>query len=172
MFLLKVGSVSLANGDHTSVLGETRRYMTSKLYRATREVQKNTILNRATIELLGADLPTALTELIGRNWKSAVESAFRITWYMCNSMLIPLLFIPFLNKLAKSKFDLPKNFSKTFYNQFEDLLPEKNTEEGNKEFVKKLTALEGKETGHVAVRSVRSCHRNQNQSGCGGYGFR
>ncbi len=124
---------------------EMNSYLGSKFYRATREIQKNTILNRATVELLGADLPTSLTELIGRNWKSAVESAFRITWYMVNSMLIPLFFIPLLNKIAKSEFDLPKNFSKTFYNQFEDLLPEKNTEEGNKEFIKKLTKLEGEE---------------------------
>ena len=136
MFLLKVTSVA----DSTS---DCKKYLSSKFYRATREVQKNTILNRATVELLGADLPTAFTELIGRNWKSAVESGFRITWYMVNSMFIPLLFIPFLNKIAKSKFDLPKEFNKTFYNQFEDLLPEKNTKEGNKKFVEKLIELEG-----------------------------
>ena len=124
------------------VLREMNSYLSSKFYRATREVQKNTILNRATIEILGADLPTALTEAIGRNWKSGIESGFRITWYLINSMIVPLLFIPFLNKIAKSKFDLPKCFNKTFYNQFEDLLPEKNTEDGNKEFVKKLTKLE------------------------------
>ena len=128
-----------------SLSSETRAYMTGKLYRATREVQKNTILNRATVELLGADLPTSVTELVGRNWKSAVESAFRITWYMVNSMLIPLLFIPFLNKTAKSKFELPANFNKAFYNQFEDLLPEKNTKKDNEEFVAKLIELEGEE---------------------------
>ncbi len=141
MFLLKVSSASTAS----SALAETRKYMGSNLYRATHEIQKNTILNRATVELLGADLPTALTELIGRNWKSAVESAFRITWYMVNSMLIPLFFIPRLNKVAKSKFDLPRNFSKNFYNQFEDLLPKKKDAAGNVKFVEKLTELEGEE---------------------------
>ena len=90
-------------------------------------------------------MPTALTEAIGRNWKSGIESGSRITWYLVNSFFVPLIFIPALNKIAKSKFDLPKDFKKTFYNQFEDLLPEKNTEDGNKEFVEKLTKLEGEE---------------------------
>ena len=58
----------------SSSFGKIKPYLESKFYRATREVQQNTILNRATVELLGADLPTAFTEAIGRNWKSGVES--------------------------------------------------------------------------------------------------
>ncbi|MBI2995707.1 MAG: hypothetical protein HYY52_03245 [Candidatus Melainabacteria bacterium] len=129
----------------TQSLAKANSYMSSKLYKATREIQNNTILNRATIELLGADIPCTLTELVGRNWKTAVEVAFRITLFLVTSFFIPLLFIPILNKLAAKKSGLPENFKKLFYNQFEDLIPEKRTKEGNEEFKQKLIAMEGQE---------------------------
>jgi hypothetical protein len=73
MFLLKIASLALPAAGSSSDL------RSGKFYRFTKEIQQNTILNRATIELLGAELPTAATELIGRNWVSAVESTFRTT---------------------------------------------------------------------------------------------
>ena len=118
-------------------------FLNSKSYRLTREIQNNTILNRATLELLGADLPTTLTELVGRNWKTAVEVFFRISLFIVLSLFVPLLFVPFLNKNAAKKHKLPIQFKKHFNNQFQDLIPEKDTIESNLEFKRKVTALEG-----------------------------
>ncbi len=136
-------SVSAINPNYNSLSQNNRDFFKSFYYKATKEIQQNTILNRATIELLGADLPTAATELVGRNWKSAVESFTRITMYLVTSFFVPLLFIPVLNKLATTKFNLPKNFQKLFHNQFEDLIPEKNSPGENVKFVKKIEELEG-----------------------------
>ena len=126
-------------------LQKAKEYMGSKFYRTTREIQNNTTLNRATLELLGADLPSTVTELVGRNWKTAVEVAFRITLYLAAAFFIPLLFVPVFNKMAKRKFDLPAQFNKNFSSHFEDLLPEKNTKNCNEQFKQKLVKLEGKE---------------------------
>ncbi|GEM_PF-6855781 len=136
-------SVTAIGPNYNSLPQANKDFFNSFYYRATKEIQQNTILNRATIELLGADLPTAATELIGRNWKSSVEAFTRITMYLVTSFFVPLLFIPFLNKLAVSKFELPKNFQKLFHNQFEDLIPEKNTPDENKKFVGKIVGFEG-----------------------------
>lgn len=141
---MSVGSIqSLNPGNSLSELSKFNPYFASKFYRATREIQHNTILNRATVELLGADLPTTLTELVGRNWKTAVEVFFRITLFLVTSFFIPLLFIPILNKVAAKKFDLPKGFQKHFYNQFEDLTPEKDNPADNDQFKEKVVVLEG-----------------------------
>ena len=120
-------------------------YLDSGFYKVTREIQNNTILNRATIELLGADIPSSLTELVGRNWKTAVEVFFRISLFLVTSFFVPLLFIPFLNRQAVSKFQLPKELNKHFVNQFEDLTPEKDTREGDEEFREKIINLEGED---------------------------
>lgn len=139
MFLLKVVSDSLSAGSNSS------RFLSSKFYKLTKEIQHNTILNRATIEVLGADLPTVATELVGRNWRSAVESGFRITYYLVNSMVIPTLLMPLINKLSSYKHDLPKTLKNPFFIQFEELVPEKRTEEGNQEFIENLKKIEGEE---------------------------
>ena len=138
MFLLKVTHAAY------NPFGSTNS-MSGKFYKLTKEIQHNTILNRATIEVLGADLPTVATELVGRNWRSAVESGFRITYYLFNSMIIPTLLMPLINKISSYKHELPKAFQKPFLIQFEDLIPEKKTKEGNKEFVENLKKTEGAE---------------------------
>ena len=142
-------------------LDAAKSYMQSKFYRTTKEIQHNTILNRGIIELLGADIPTAFTELIMRNWKSAVESAFRITYYFINSLVIPTLIVPFLNKLAKSKFDLPKDFKKSFYTEFEDLLPEKRTDRDCEKFIGKLKDLEGEDAVKSFLGNDSKEHKNK-----------
>lgn len=129
----------------SSSLQGVNRFLGSKFYRTSREIQNNTILNRATIELLGADVPTTLTELVGRNWKTAAEAAFRITLFIILSMFVPLLFIPFLNKHAASKFNLPKELKHHYLNQFENLIPEKDTPEENEKFKQGLINFEGEE---------------------------
>lgn len=106
--------MSVTQVSPVSVGQSTENFLNSKYYRLTREIQNNTILNRATIELLGADIPSSLTELIGRNVKTAIEVAFRITLFLVVSMFVPLLFIPLLNKHAASKFKLPKELSHNF----------------------------------------------------------
>ena len=145
---MKVGSATLPSPSNTSLQAGSIRsdpFLNSKSYRLTREIQNNTILNRATLELLGADIPSSLTELVGRNWKTAVEVAFRITLFLVTALFVPLLFIPFLNKHAASKFSLPKEFNHNYLNQFEDLIPEKDTQEENEKFRKKLIELEGED---------------------------
>jgi NAD(P)H-hydrate repair Nnr-like enzyme with NAD(P)H-hydrate epimerase domain len=83
---MTVSAVQKANPFSPSIVGLTvSSYLQSKLYRATKEIQHNTILNRATLEVLGADIPSTLTELVGRNWKTAVEVAFRITLFTITS---------------------------------------------------------------------------------------
>src|SRR3989338_4801619 len=111
-----VVSVTSIQALPTASIGSpaSQNFLESKFYKATREIQNNTILNRAVIELLGADLPSSLTELVGRNWKTAVEVAFRITLFTITSLFIPLLFIPFLNKMAAKKYNLPTMFKKHF----------------------------------------------------------
>ncbi len=136
MFLLKIDSIAVPAASCSEL-------RSGKFYRFTKEIQQNTILNRATIELLGAELPTAGTELIGRNWVSAVESIFRISLFIVVSLFVPLLFIPGLNKLAADKFTLPGEFKKHFLHQFEDLTHKKNTKEDNEKFKQKLVAVEG-----------------------------
>ena len=101
--------ITAVTPSYNSLPQANRDFLNSFYYRATKEIQQNTILNRATIELLGCDLPSSITELIGRNWKSATESFIGITMHLLTSFFVPVLFIPFLNKLATSKFELPKN---------------------------------------------------------------
>lgn len=136
-------------------------YFNTTFYRATREIQHNTILNRSVIEILGADLPTTLTELIGRNWKTAVEVAFRISLYLVNSFFIPILFMPILNKISAKKHGLPGDFQKKFYIPYEDLLPENNTLEKNQEFKQKLTDLEGKEKVEAFLGTDETKHNEK-----------
>lgn len=137
--------MSVTQVSAVSISQLTENFLNSKYYRLTREIQNNTILNRATIELLGADVPTTLTELVGRNWKTAAEVFFRISLFLVTSFFVPLLFVPFLNKQAASKFNLPKEFNKHFLNQFEDLIPEKDTNEGNDDFRQKIINIEGED---------------------------
>src|SRR3990167_2402858 len=80
---------------------------------------------------------------------------------MITSLFIPLLFIPFLNKMAAKKYNLPTIFKKHFLNQFEDLVPEKNNPEDNEKFKQKL--IQQEQEGEQKVNSFLKDASDQNK---------
>ena len=143
---MSVSPINYSLPTHAQQLSiKPREYFQSRLYKLTKETQNNNIFNRAMLEFLGIDIPSALTELIGRNWKVALESVFRDVFFLITTYFMPLIFLPILNKISSKKHGLPVHFKKLFYNQFEDLLPEKNNEKDNELFRQKLVKLEGEE---------------------------
>lgn len=160
-----MSGASISPIDPVSSFGKTMQKVNthtgSKFYRATKTIQENVIFNRTVLEFLGADLPTALTELIGRNWKKALEDFFRITLYMGVTFFIPLGLIPVWNKISGKRNDLPECFSQLFEQQFEDLLPEKDTPEGNIAFKQRLIKLEGKDKVEEYLGPDESLHEQK-----------
>lgn len=124
--MITTPKISISNKDDFRELVNT--YRNGFHYKTIKAVQGNTILNRAVLELVGADLPGILTELIGRNWQTAVEISFRVTLMLGVALFLPLALIPIWNNRAQKKYELPNEFKNLFKIQFEDLLPEKDPE--------------------------------------------
>ncbi len=150
MFLLFSSSLAIdptiSLSPRLTDLSKKASELKSKLtYKAIKKGEQNHLAQRVGIEAIGVDLPTIVCEFFLRGYKSALGSGIRISLFILNSLIIPTLIVPVLSFFAKSKFDLPKHFKNSFLNQFEDLTPEKKTDESNVEFVESVKKIESEE---------------------------
>lgn len=151
MFLLYSSSLAI---DPTIGLSPTLADLSKKAselkskftYKAIKKGEQNHLAQRVGIELLGADLPTMVSECFLRGYKAALGAGVRITLFIVNSLIIPTLIVPVLNFFAAKKYELPKAFKNNFLNQFADLTPEKKNENSNLEFIESVKNLESEES--------------------------
>ncbi len=140
MAVQKTEPLNLSTAD---LVNRSKDLKSNFLYKIVKSGEKNHLVQRVGMEAIGVDLPTIVCELALRGWESAAGAGLRISLFILNSLIIPTAIVPILSTFAKNKFNLPVEFKKLFLSQFQDLLPEKNNEISNVEFIKKVEAHEG-----------------------------
>ncbi len=124
-----VDSVNKAGNAGGSFLSRKDTLLNSWYYKTMKSVQGNEVINRGIQDTVTGFVPTFTLELIGRNWKSAIETAVGNGLRIFANYISPLMLVPLGNYLTGKRNKLSHNINGLSKINFEDLTSEVTNEE-------------------------------------------
>ena len=133
--MVSVGKLNLANNpvkekvqnNNLSTVQDPEYIFKSNHYKTVKYIQENDVVNRAILDMGSGFVPVFLVELIGRNWQTAIETAFGNILRLLTNYVAPLTLVPLWSKLAAKKHNI-QNIEGLFKIQFTDISPETSME--------------------------------------------